>query len=179
VLGAEQVARYSICWQLFTIPNLLQSVAFSYLWAAYAEAIVRGDSAWVLRALRLSLALGTGIALVLSLPLLAFGSTLIRIWAGPAAVPSMAVFAWMSAWAVVLAPANAMVCLLNAAGRVRWQVPIALVTAAANLGTSIWWAGKFGIAGVIAATVVTYLALSVVPLIVVGRRFVRELGAGV
>ncbi len=175
VLGASQVTPYSVAFRLFTLPGLGLSLAFPYLWAAYAEALARGDNGWVLRTLRLTTTAATIVGAVVSLPLVVFGREIIRLWAGAAATPPMAVLAWMGLWSLVLAPANSVVCLLNAAGRVRWQVWTGVLCAVANVMVSVWWARVFGISGVIAATVTTYLAISAIPLAIVGGRVVRSL----
>jgi O-antigen/teichoic acid export membrane protein len=120
----------------------------------------------------------TAVAAALSLPLVLYGQPIIRAWAGAEAVPPAATLAWMAAWNVVLAPANAVVCLLNAMGRIRWQIAAGLVSAGANIAVSIWWARAFGITGVIAATVVTYVLCAGIPVVAVGRRALGEIGRG-
>jgi O-antigen/teichoic acid export membrane protein len=178
VLGAEAVTPYAVAWRLFAIPNLALTAAFPYLWVAYSEALARGDRGWVVRIARLSVWASTAVAAALSLPLVLYGQPIIRAWAGAEAVPPAATLAWMAAWNVVLAPANAVVCLLNAMGRIRWQIAAGLVSAGANIAVSIWWARAFGITGVIAATVVTYVLCAGIPVVAVGRRALGEIGRG-
>ncbi len=175
ILGPTEVTPYAVAWRLFTVPNLILTAAFPYLWAAYADAMARRDTAWAVRTLRVSTIAATTLAVGLALPLALTGRDLIRIWAGAAAVPPWPVLAWMCVWSAVLAPANSAVCFLNASGVVRWQVWIGSLTAAANVGLSILWARSYGISGVIAATVVSYVAVGVTPLAVVVRRVVRGL----
>ncbi|HEY6001546.1 MAG TPA: lipopolysaccharide biosynthesis protein [Anaeromyxobacter sp.] len=177
VLGAEAVTPYAVAWRLFAVPGMAFSAAFPYLWAAYAEALARGDRAWVLRALRWSVVGGTLVVAALTLPLVAFGREIIRFWAGRAAVPPWPTLAWLGAWNLVLTPMNAIVCLLNAAGKIRWQVYVGAVTALANVAVSIWWAKAFGVSGVIAATVVTYVLCVMAPATFVGVRTARKLAA--
>jgi O-antigen/teichoic acid export membrane protein len=177
VLGAEAVTPYAVAWRLFALPGMAFTAAFPYLWAAYAEALARGDNAWVLRAVRWSVVWGTLLVAALSIPLVVFGRELIRFWAGQAAVPPFATLAWLGAWNLVLTPMNALVCMLNATGKIRWQVYVGAATALANVAVSIWWARVFGISGVIAATVVTYLLCAVGPATVVARRTLRKLSA--
>jgi O-antigen/teichoic acid export membrane protein len=175
VLGADHVTPYAVSWRLFSIPGLLLTSAFPYLWAAYAEALTRGDLAWVRRTLRLATIGATAFAALTALPLVVFGRDLIRFWAGSSAVPPQTVLVWMGAWSVLLAPANSIICLLNAANKVRWQIWVGLLSAAANIALSVWWARLFGISGVIAATVVSYLAFAAAPVTVAGMKLIRSL----
>lgn len=175
VLGADHVTPYAIAWRLFTIPNVVLTAAFPYLWAAYAEALARGDLGWLLKTLRRSTGGATAFAAAVTLPLVIFGQGVIRIWAGPEAVPPWPVLAWMGVWSMILAPAASAICLLNAAGKVAWQVRAGLLAAVANVLLSVWWARAFGIAGVIAATVVSYIAIVAVPLTFACTNLIRAL----
>jgi O-antigen/teichoic acid export membrane protein len=163
LMGAERVTPYSVTWTLFTIPSMLISLVFPYLWPAYTEAIARGDVAWVKKTFNLSLAAGTVTALMLAVPLVALGRPIIAKWAGAVAVPPFALLVWMGAWSVIQASMNALACLLNAAGQLRGQVLYGSVTAAVNVWLSITWGSSYGITGVIAATVVSYLVCAVLP----------------
>ena len=53
-LGAGKVPEYSLTYNLFAYTSLPQNMLFSYLWAAYTEAIARKDIAWVARTFRLT-----------------------------------------------------------------------------------------------------------------------------
>ena len=178
VLGVAEVTPYSVAYSIFTLTNVLTTAAFPYLWAAYAEALARRDVAWVLRSLRFSAVAGVASAALLCLPLVLFGEWIVRVWAGPAAVAPRPVFYWMAAWAVVLALANSAMCLLNAAGRVRWQVWVGLLTAVVNLALLDHLVRRFGISGVIAGTLVSYFFVAALPAAVVTMRFVKELRTG-
>jgi len=164
ILGARQVTPYSVAWTLFTWPSLLITLAFPYLWPAYAQAFARQDFPWIRRAFRLSLAASLGVTLVLTVPLVLWGQTIIRIWAGEAAVPPFPLLAWMGLWSLVYAGINPVACLLNGASRLKSQAVFATASAVVNIGLSVWWARAFGITGVIAATVVSYLLVGAVPI---------------
>jgi O-antigen/teichoic acid export membrane protein len=177
VLGAEAVTPYAVAWRLFTLPSLGMAVAFPYLWPAYAEALAAGDRAWALRALRASVIRSAVAGALLALPLVAFGPPLIAAWAGPAAVPSRALLLWMGAWSFLLSWMGAVACFLNAAGRLRVQAVAGLAAAAANLLLSIAWARRYGVEGVIAATVVVYCVAIVPTSVAAAWRTVRRLRA--
>ena len=177
VLGAGQVTPYSVTWSLFGLTQVLTVAAFPYLWAAYGEALARGDVGWVTRMLRRSLVMGTAAAALLLLPLVLAGEPLIRIWAGPEAVPPQALLWWMAVWYLINTPAQAIAAFLNAAGKTAVQAWSGIATAVANVVLSILLARRFGITGVIAATVLSYMALSAPPVVAATLRTVRDLRA--
>jgi O-antigen/teichoic acid export membrane protein len=177
VLGAEKVTPYSVTWSLLGLTQVLTMAAFPYLWAAYGEALARGDDAWVVRMLGRSLLVGTAATALLLVPLTLLGQPIIRMWAGAAAVPPTALLWWMAAWDLLLTPAQAVAAFLNASGRAGVQAVTGIVTAVANVALSVLLARRHGIEGVIAATVVTFAVLSAVPIAVVTVRAVRGMRA--
>lgn len=175
VIGVSEVTPYSVAFKLFSVPLLYVTLHAPYLWPAYAEARARGDGQWIRRAHLFSVASSSAVALILAAVLASFGQSIIRSWAGPAAVPSKAVLWWMAAWAVVCAPATAVASMLSAIGQLRGQIVYGSVAAFANTGLSIFWARAYGPAGVIAGTVVSYTLCAAVPASIEAARILRRL----
>lgn len=175
VLGAAQVTPYSVSWKLFTLPSMALALAFPYLCPAYVEAFARGDRVWIRRTFRLSVLISLSMAIAIAVPLVVFGRPLIAAWAGKQATPSFAVLAWMALWSVVFAGMNPVACILNAAGRLKEQAIFAGTSALANVGLSILWAPRYGISGVIAATVVSYALLAAIPIWAAAARLLARL----
>jgi len=169
------VTPYNVAWRLFSYTTLLQLVVFPYLWPAYAEAFARRDGDWIRRTFRANVRLAVVAALLLGLPLIAYGRPLIRVWAGEAAVPPWSLLFWMAAWSVLYAAMNAVACLLNGSGHVRVQTVYGTLTAVVNVALSIVLARRFGLPGVMAGTVVAYLVCNVAPMCLEARRVVRRL----
>jgi O-antigen/teichoic acid export membrane protein len=174
-LGAAAVTPYDVAWRLFQLTILPQTVVFPYLWPAYGEAFARGDHAWIRRTFIANLALAAGSALLLSLPLVLAGPAIIRAWAGKAALPPAGLLGWMAAWSVLNATLSAVACLLNAAGRIRGQMAYGLATAIANIVLSVALVQRYGSPGVIAATVIAFLAFNVGPCALEGWSVIRSL----
>lgn len=172
-LGAAQVTPYSVTWRLVGLAAVLQSLVFSALWPAYAEAHARGDRAWIRQTFRLVMR-GT---LVFNLTgagaLILFGRSVIRWWAGEAAVPSMALLGLMALWTVISGCMTAESCLLAAVGRTHLQGGLSVVAAAVNLALSIGLVQRIGAAGVITGTILSYLLVLVVPQSVLVRNVLR------
>lgn len=175
VLGPCEVTPYSVTYRLFTVPTMFVSLYFPYLWAAYADAFARGDGSWIVRAFRWSALASFAVSAVLVLPLVFLGIPIIRLWAGPAAVPPPQLLFWMAAWDLIFAPANALACMLDGAGRLRGQMYYGILSAAANIVLSVLLARIYGITGVMAATVVSYMVFAAVPVSLEGLHLVRAL----
>lgn len=162
-LGAAEVTPYSVTWRVVGLVALLQSLIFPALWPAYAEAHARRDYAWIRRAFALTMkstvALNVGCVAVL----LVCGRGLIRVWAGPAAVPGVALLSAMCIWAVISGFMTVESCLLAALNRTRAQAVLSIVAAGVNIALSLIWVRQYGALGVIGGTVVSYVLVLVIP----------------
>ena len=172
-LGAAQVTPYAVTWRLVALTAALQSLIFPALWPAYAEAYARRDYAWMRRAFRLTLRGTLTFNVAYAVLLVVTGKTVIRWWAGAAAVPSSALLAAMALWAVISGFMTVESCLLAAVNRTREQGVLSLVAAAVNLGLSIVLVQRVGSVGVIAGTILSYLLVLVVPQSMIVRSVLR------
>jgi O-antigen/teichoic acid export membrane protein len=148
---------------------------FSYLWAAYTEAIARKDIAWVARAFRLNLVVGllfTGVTVGI---LGTIAKPFISWWTHAVVVPSSALIAWMAAWSVINALTNPVACLLAAASHLRIQLIYGALAAASNIALSIYLVQRWGVYGAIAATVIAYSIFVCGPTLVDAELLIRRL----
>jgi O-antigen/teichoic acid export membrane protein len=162
-LGAAQVTPYNVTWRLAMLTAVLQALVFPALWPAYAEAYARHDYAWMRRTFRFVMRATLALNLACAVIFITFGKTLIRLWAGPAAVPSTALVAAMALWAIISGFMTVESCLLAAVNRTRAQGVLSIFAAALNLGLSIVLVQRIGAVGVIAGTILSYLVVLVVP----------------
>ena len=172
-LGAAQVTPYNVTWRLVALTAVLQSLVFPALWPAYAEAYARHDYAWMRKVFRLTLGGTLALNLACAVVFIAMGKTLIRWWAGPAAVPTTALLATMALWSVISGFMTVESCLLAAVNRTREQGALSIVAAAVNLGLSIVLVQRIGAVGVIAGTIASYLLVLVVPQSMIVRNVLR------
>jgi O-antigen/teichoic acid export membrane protein len=172
-LGAAQVTPYNVTWRLVALSAVLQSLVFPALWPAYAEAYARRDYAWMRQAFRLTLRGTLALNVTCAVMFIAVGKTLIRWWAGAAAVPSSALLAATALWAVIGGCMTVESCLLAAVNRTREQGVLSIIAAAVNLGLSIALVQRIGSVGVIAGTILSYLLVLVVPQSLIVRRVLR------
>jgi O-antigen/teichoic acid export membrane protein len=174
-LGAAKVPQYSLTYNLFAYTSLPQNMLFSYLWAAYTEAIARKDIAWVARTFHLNLIIGllfTGVSVgVLGI----IAKPFIGWWTRGAIVPSSALIAWMAAWSVINAMTNPIACLLAAASHLRAQLIYSAFSTISNLALSIYLVQRWGVYGAIAATVISYAIFVCVPVYVDAEMLIKRL----
>ena len=174
VLGPEAVPQYAIPVRVFLLVPLLAGFVVTPLWPAYSESISRGDIGWVRKALRRSLAFSVIVAVVATVPLVAFGRSLVHVWVGGRVTPSTALLIALGLWTVLEIVSLPLTVFLKGAGILRFQAVSGLVMAAVNLPLSIVLARSVGIAGVVYATVISIAVCEAVPLIV---RVLRALSA--
>jgi len=175
ILGASQVTPYAVTFSLFTIATGLQTLAYHSLWPAYTEAFEEGDYDWIRRTLRANFRFSLFTTLVIVSVLTIFGGEIIRLWAGREAVPPLSVFIWMALWQLMLSTLLVGSCLLNAIGRLKGMTTYGTVTAIVNLTLSILLAQKYGITGVIAATVIAFAVANYVPTFLEVRSILRKM----
>jgi O-antigen/teichoic acid export membrane protein len=157
VLGAAAVTSYAVPFRLMMMVILLFTIVLNALQptitAHYAldnrDLLRRAYSFFTRLALLYGIAGGIALWLV--------GPHFIRLWAGPGIYPGELVFGLQVAFTslqILLTPAET---ILWATSRHYLWATIALGEGLLNLSLSIWWAHRWGLAGVIAASIVARL----------------------
>lgn len=178
-LGAAEVTSYSVTWRVVGLAAVLQSLIFPALWPAYAEAYAKRDYGWIRRTFLMTMKGTMALNLSCVTILMVFGRSLIRIWAGPAAVPSTYLLLAMGIWAIVNGFMSVESCLLAALNRIREQAILSIIAAVVNIALSILLVRHIGALGVIGGTILSYLIVLVVPQTLIVRNvWRRELAAG-
>lgn len=172
-LGAAEVTPYSVTWRLVGLAAMLQALVFPALWPAYAEAYAKGDYNWVRRTFWMTMKVTVALNFCCVIVLVLFGQALIRVWAGPSAVPSRQLLLAMGIWAVVSGFMSVESCLLAALNRTREQAVLSVVAAGLNIALSLVLVRHIGSLGVIAGTILSYLIVLVVPQSMIVRNVFR------
>ena len=173
-LGAAQVTPYAVTFSLFAMATGLQTLAYPSLWPAYTEAFAQGDYAWIRQTLRSNFKFSFFSSIAIVGVLTIFGSAIIRLWAGAAAVPPFSVIIWMALWRLMLSTLLVGSCLLNATGHLKGMTIYGTITAGLNLTLSILLAKTYGITGVIAATVIAFAVANYIPTFLEVRSVLRK-----
>jgi len=162
-LGAADVTPYSVTWRLAGYAAVLQTAVLPSLWPAYSEAYARGDYVWVRRMFWNTVRLAMGAVAAAVVILTFWGQSLIRWYAGPAAMPSALLLYAICAWTLLCAGMDLQACLLAALNRVKEMSILGAIAAALNIVLSIYLVKRLGSLGVILGTTISYLLILVVP----------------
>jgi O-antigen/teichoic acid export membrane protein len=162
-LGAAAVTPYSVAWRLAQYAYVLQNLMIPSLWPAFTEAYHKGQLDWInsaYRSLNRNVLIAVGFA---ALVIGVAGRTVIRIWAGAAAVPGRELLWLMALFAFILSITTNQALLLTATGRLRLEAAVAVIAAVANLVLSIFLVQRLGVEGVILSSIASFLLIMVVP----------------
>lgn len=172
-LGAAEVTPYSVAWRLCGYASMFQAMLVPSLWPAFSEAYYRSDLSWIRRTyhrvMRGSL-LAVGVAAVL---IGFFGRFVIRVWAGPSAVPGGLLLWLMCFWVILLSYTVNQAMLLAATQRIQLQALSAVIAAAMNLALSIYFVQRVGAIGVLLGTTISYIFFVWAPQAYEVRRILR------
>ncbi len=162
-LGPQMVTPYSVTWRLVGYTAALQIILTPALWPAYAEAWVRRDIRWIRSTLNLVMLISMSAVLLGTAMLVMWGRALIRLWAGPAAVPSQTLLVLMCLWILISTfMANTSTVLL-ATNKTKLQAWLSALAAIVNLSATIWMVQRIGSIGVILGTIGSYVLVLIVP----------------
>ena len=162
-LGPAEVTPYNVTWRLAGIAAMFQTLMFPAVWPAYAEAYAAGDLHWIRHTFTAIMRGVAALNIVWAAVLVLFGRQLIRLWAGSAAIPGIALLWAMALWAAINGLMSVESCLLAALNRVRGQALLSVLAAILNVWLSVVLVRRIGALGVICGTIASYLLVLVVP----------------
>jgi O-antigen/teichoic acid export membrane protein len=159
IVGASDVAAFAVAQRLFLFASQPGAILNGPLWAAYADAQARDDRRFIrktlLRSFVVSIALGTGLSVVLLL----FGPRIIAFWTeGTIRVPWMLLLAF-AVWTPLEAAGISLGAYLNGVGIVREQVIVVICFCVVVLPAKIFAAMHLGAFGLVAATAIVYTVI--------------------
>jgi len=110
-----------------------------------------------------------GVQAGLVLPLVLFGSTLLRFWIGPAVVPTVALMTGFALWDLQAGYASTMDSFLNYGSTLRWNVLWLGIASVAGLALRVLFCRWWGATGVVWGTVLAFSVLYIPPTILLAR----------
>jgi O-antigen/teichoic acid export membrane protein len=160
MLGPKSVAVYGTLWRLFSYVGVLQMWILTPLWPAYGEAFSRGDVNWIRRTLKYSLFGVLALTLLVSFVLISFTQGIIRLWVGPDLVPRFGLIVGVAVMWIVWGWTQPFVVFLNGISRLRGQMLYGLGTGLLSLALKIVFVPRWGLEGVIGATLLSYILIA-------------------
>jgi len=173
IAGPASVTTYVVVQKLFTFGFLAQFLT-APLWPAFAEAAARADHAWTRTALRRTLAITIGVQAGLVLPVVWFGSALLRFWIGPAVTPTFALMTGFALWVLQAGYVSTMDSFLNYGSTLRWNVLWLGIASIGSLALRVLFCRLWGSTGVVWGTVLAFSLLYIPPTILLARSNCHE-----
>lgn len=162
ILGLEHVAVFSIALRLASVALIIQYAILTPLWPAYAEAAKRGDWVWVVKTLKRSILLSTGIGAAMSASMIVLGPIIIMAWVGANAVPPEGVLWGLAAWIISCSINGPLAVLLSGLGQIKIQALAGVVFSIFMLVSSILFTEYFNLPGAAWAFGITYTLPSMI-----------------
>lgn len=163
VLGAGAVANFAVHQKYVSPIAFIGGMALTPLWAAYGEALARGDIVWIKRAFKKSVLSLLLIATVLSVFLLFLLPTLMTLWMKGRLAPDLLMAGSLLIWVTVELVGKAISIFLHGMGLVSQQVWTALIFLPVCLGAKVLFAQQYGAPGLVIGTTLAYLAVHAWP----------------
>lgn len=159
VMGSAAVATLTIVQKPFDLLAGSLLLLLQPLWPAYREALVSNDIPWIRKTFGRALIISLTFAIAVALIMMLAGTALIRLWAGSSAHPSkVLVFAYCAAFlfSAIQTPVS---FFLNALGKLRFQLILALPVIIGSLLLKILLTPCFGLFVIPATSVVVGLII--------------------
>ena len=163
LLGSAVVPEFGVPARVAAVGSLFLSLVANPLWPAYAEALIRGDQAWVRRTMIRSTVFMLGIGAIFAAGFVLLGGPLVTWWVSGAVTPSWSMLAGLAAFTVVTGFENALAAFLFASGAVKVHAILWLVGAVLGVPLLIGFVIWFGVDGVPWALFLINLVVRVIP----------------
>ena len=175
LLGAKEVADYSIAVRLFSVSSVVLGMVLQPLWPAFTEAIARRDLGWVRITLRRMVISAAVVTTVGSCCFLWGFDFITDIWLHRRLHVTLATLLGLGFWSVTEAVGMSLAMFLNAAHVVRFQLILAALFAVTCIAVKILAVKSFGVQGMPWATLSTYLPIVLLPTLLRLPRLMRSL----
>jgi O-antigen/teichoic acid export membrane protein len=161
-LGPATVAGYEIVKKVFLFSMFTQFI-IQPLWPAFGEAMETGDYNWAKNTLKKALKLSILSNAIISLPLLIFGKQIIELWVGSNYIPTWSLLIGFYFFILLANFGGVMSTFLNSSSLVTKQLGMIALASITSIALKIFLSIKFGISGIIWATVIAYSVFYIIP----------------
>jgi O-antigen/teichoic acid export membrane protein len=161
-LGASSVSGYEIVKKVFLFSMFTQFI-IQPLWPAFAEASESGDIKWIKKTLQKALLISIISGAIITLPLLIFGKQIIILWVGIGYEPSWSLLLGFYCFICMANYGGVMSTFLNSGNLISKQTVFIGLASVSSVFVKIFLSIKFGVSGIIWATVLCYCIFYVLP----------------
>jgi O-antigen/teichoic acid export membrane protein len=159
--GAEQVARFSVVWQMFLYLNVINMLIAPYLGPAFGEAYTKNEKSWVRYIAHRYLLFSFFVTLPMVLLLAFFSDSLVGIWVGEKMLSDKDTVLSIAALTTLLSVLWPMISMLNGTGEIKTFTVWYAVSAVISTLLSTCLIGVFGPSGSVMSTVLIMLPFTV------------------
>ncbi len=174
-LGPEVVPSYAIPQRLFSLVPMALTIVLSPMWPAFSEAIAAGDVTWVRQVLRRALVLVVVVTVPAGAVLAWWGPELITLWSRGRVHAEPALLWGLAMWMTLQGVGITLSMFLNAAECLRLQLVCAMAMALVAFVLKMLLVQHIGVAGVVWATVIAYVPITLIPMLLILPRLLRGL----
>lgn len=172
ILGATQVAVFSIAQKMFQLVTQPIAMINSPFWGAYADAYIRNDYKFMAKTLKISLIINLLIASILGLPLIFWGREISQYWTGENIVLPISLILVFYLWTICESIGAALAMFLNGCNVVKPQVYAVVSLAAIALPLKVYSLKTFGIEGMIFCFCLVYVTINAIMYGIVFRDYI-------
>jgi O-antigen/teichoic acid export membrane protein len=160
MLGPAQVGTFTIAQRLITLPGTLVYIVSFPLLSAYAEAKARGDWKWIWCTLKKYVLGSVAFASIMIVIISSVARPLVRVWAGPALVPTPGLVITLGIYTLAVAVATPSGILLYGLERVGGMALIQTAQAVLSVLLCIRLTQSLGLVGIAIAMTVSFVAVN-------------------
>jgi len=172
LLGPPSVSSFAIGATLFTSISSIVSLFVQPLWPAYGEARARRDTAWIRRALRLSMTVSGTACLVFGLGLIALKPLIEKYWLRNAVSLDFPLMLLFALWTAIESTGSAFATMLSGTGHLTEQLFLAVFFTATCITAKVVLVSRLGPAGILIGAISSYLVITFPICLVIARRLV-------
>jgi O-antigen/teichoic acid export membrane protein len=158
--GAGEVTPYAVTTRMVMIIISFLNAVLSPLWPAYGEAFHRGDAEWVRATFKKSLLFVVTAWIPAAVALSLGGQWIIKIWAGPEAVPDRLLLTSMLLFTLAQGLGLVVSFLLNGLGRLKSQLVGGTIMAVLHVPLVLFLTGRAGVASVAISQTILMFAIA-------------------
>lgn len=159
-LGSDEVTTYHIVYKYFNILIVFFNVILVPYWTAFTEATLKGNFLWIQKRIK-KLIIILALLLVVGIGMISISETVYQFWIGKPLSPPLLLSIFTLLMLLGHSWNNIFAYYLNSVNKTKWQKKLLITGAIANIPISILFLDYFGVSGIVIATCLCLLPMSI------------------